>query len=164
MATIDNPSVQRVIAALNAAGHDHTVRHLDDTARSAGEAAAALGVEVGAIVKTLVFALRETGGAAVALIAGDRKCDTDALAAALGHAGGCRRPDADFVKAVTGYSIGGVSPVALPADVPVVMDHSLSRFDLVWAAAGHPHCVFPATPDQIRHLAAARISDAIGRQ
>ena len=108
---LSHPSVRHVASCLETAGHRHGVIALDDTARSAEEAAVALGVETGAIVKTLVFTAGDPETPVIALVAGDRQCDVKALAARVGGTGKCKRPDADRVKAATGYAIGGVSPV-----------------------------------------------------
>ena len=158
---LSHPSVTHVAARLAAAAHPHAVIALADTARSAQEAAAALGVEVGAIVKTLMFVHGEDDSPVMALIAGDRQCDAAALAACVGGTGACRRPDAARVKAATGYAIGGVSPIGLPDELPVFIDSSLFRFDSVWSAAGHPHCVFKASPQQLQALCGAIASEAI---
>ena len=129
---------------------------LDTTARTAVDAAKAIGVQVGAIVKSLVFNIKEdlTGDdhMILALIAGDRQCDTQALGKLTGYDGKLLRPDADFVKDKTGYSIGGVSPLGLPSDAKIYIDKSLNRFKEIWAAAGHPFCVYKCTyNDLISH-------------
>jgi prolyl-tRNA editing enzyme YbaK/EbsC (Cys-tRNA(Pro) deacylase) len=138
-----HPAVRRVQAALAEKGSKAEVIELASTARTAEDAARALGVEVGAIVKSLVFTI--DGAPVMALIAGDRRCDTKALPAALGRSGLVLRADAERVRAATGFVIGGVAPLAHPASLPTVIDDSLGRFDVVYAAAGHPHCVFPTT-------------------
>ena len=155
------PSVRHVVARLAEAAHQHDVIALADTARSAREAAAALGVEVGAIVKTLMFVHGGDDAPVIALVAGDRQCDADALAVSVGSPAPCRRPDAARVKAATGYAIGGVSPIGLPDGLPVFIDSSLFRFAAVWSAAGHPHCVFQATPRQLQALCGGTVSEAI---
>ena len=155
-AFLEHPPVRKVAACLAAAGHPHEVIALADTARSAGEAAAVLGVDFGAIVKTLMFVAGSEEAPVIALVAGDRQCDVAALAVCVGAPPPCRRPDAARVKAVTGYSIGGVSPIGLAPDLPVFLDSSLFRFDTVWSAAGHPHCVFQATPAALLSLTGAR--------
>ena len=158
---LSHPSVRHVVARLAEAGHQHDVIALADTARSAWEAAAALGVEVGAIVKTLMFVHGGDEAPVIALVAGDRQCDADALAVSVGSPAPCRRPDAARVKAATGYAIGGVSPIGLPDGLPVFIDSSLFRFAAVWSAAGHPHCVFQATPRQLQALCGGTVSEAI---
>ena len=130
-AFLEHPPVRHVAACLTAAGHPHPVIALADTARSAAEAAAVLGVEVGAIVKTLMFVAGSDDMPVIALVAGDRQCDVAALAACFGASDPCRRPDAARVKAATGYSIGGVSPIGLAADLPVFLDSSLFRLSLI---------------------------------
>jgi prolyl-tRNA editing enzyme YbaK/EbsC (Cys-tRNA(Pro) deacylase) len=129
---------------------------LDTTARTAKDAAKSIGVDVGAIVKSLVFNYKEnfTGkdNLVMALISGDKKCDTLALEQLLGDGGKLIRPDADFVKSRTGYSIGGVSPLGLPKETKIFVDTSLNRYDEIWAAAGHPYCVYKSTyTDLILH-------------
>ena len=158
---LSHPSVRHVVARLAEAAHQHDVIALADTARSAREAAAALGVEVGAIVKTLMFVHGEHEAPVIALVAGDRQCEADARALSVGSPAPCRRPDAVRVKAATGYAIGGVSPIGLPDGLPVFIDSSLFRFSAVWSAAGHPHCVFQATPRQLHALCGGTVSEAI---
>ena len=160
-AALQHPSVQHVAACLDAANHPHSVIALADTARSAGEAALALGVPVGAIVKTLVFMRASGNQPVVALLAGDRQCDLAVLAKILGDEAECTRPRADIVKATTGYAIGGVSPIGLPPEITVIMDQSLFRFDVVWAAAGHPHCVFQSTTGDLQKLTGAMVADGL---
>ncbi len=146
---LSRPAVRAVQAALAAAGSKAEVIALSETARSAAEAARALDVEVGAIVKSLLF--RSGGQAVLALVAGDRACDLEQLARHLGLAT-VERADADFVKAATGQSIGGVAPVGHPAPVPTAIDESLARFPVLWAAGGHPHCVFATSFQELCHV------------
>jgi prolyl-tRNA editing enzyme YbaK/EbsC (Cys-tRNA(Pro) deacylase) len=138
-----HPAVERVREALRRAGSAAEVIELADTARTAAAAAAALGVPLGAIVKSLVFTI--DGAPVMALIAGDRRCAAKALPAALGTTGLVNRADADRVRAATGFAIGGVAPLGHPARLPTVIDDSLARFETVYAAAGHPFFVFPTT-------------------
>lgn len=160
---LDHKSVRRVQDVLATHGLSDRVVALTETARSAEDAAAALNVPVGAIVKTLVFTLvadgAETG--VVALVSGDRQCDTKALAQAVSSNGKCRRPAAKQVKAMTGFSIGGVSPAALPADLPIVIDQSLERFAEIWSSAGHPYAVFNATFAELTALSGGTVSSTI---
>ncbi len=146
-AQISNASVQRVRDALAAFGGGDRIIMLGDSARTAAEAAAGLGCPVGAIVKSLVF---EHGGRAVmALVAGDRLCDTAALGQALGLDRAPRRASADLVRSATGFAIGGVSPFGHPAPLPLAIDAGLQRFELLHAAAGHPNAVFPLTYQEL---------------
>ena len=135
--------MQRVRQALRQKGSRAEIIELAVTARSAQDAADALGVELGAIVKSLVFTLN--GAPVMALVAGDRRCATHALPAAFGRTGLVLRADAERVRAVTGSVIGGVAPLGHPHPLPTAIDDSLGRFETVYAAAGHPHCVFPTT-------------------
>jgi prolyl-tRNA editing enzyme YbaK/EbsC (Cys-tRNA(Pro) deacylase) len=132
-----HPTAARYQQVLHEHGLDTEVRMLPGSARTAAEAAATIGVEVGQIVKSLVF-LRN-GEPVMVLCAGDRTVDTERLR--------LTRASADQVRATTGYAIGGVPPVGHSA--PTLFDSSLRRFDEVWAAAGHPHAVFPTTPDAL---------------
>jgi prolyl-tRNA editing enzyme YbaK/EbsC (Cys-tRNA(Pro) deacylase) len=158
-AHLERASVRRVRAVLEAAGSEARVVALADTARTAEDAARSLGVEVGAIVKSLLFTV---GGAPVlALIAGDRRCDAGALAAALGLEGRARRADAEAVREATGFSIGGVAPVAHPRPLPTVIDASFGRFPTLYAAAGHPHCVFATTLDELARLTGGKVASEI---
>ena len=151
---LSHPSVRHVTARLTDIGHPHQVIALADTARSAQEAAAALGVEVGAIVKTLMFVHGDDDVPVIALIAGDRQCDAAALAARVGSSVACRRPDAARVKAATAMPLA-VSRRLVFRTACLSSLTSLFRFAAIWSAAGHPHCVF-------RHAAAA--SGAVRRR
>ena len=144
-------AAQRVQAALHEAGVDAEIVVLEDSARTAGEAAAAVGVEQGAIVKSLVFRAREGGDPVLVLVSGDGRCDEDLL--------GVERADAATVREVTGYAIGGVPPVGHPAPLHTVVDERLSRFPVVWAAAGTPHAVFPIAFDEL-----VRVTGAVPRR
>ena len=140
---LDHPGVQRVVAALRAKGSTAEVIELETTARTAEDAAHSLGVATGAIVKSLVFTI--DGAPVMALIAGDRRCEAKALPAAFGRSGLVIRADADRVREATGFVIGGVAPLGHPQALATAIDDSLRRFETVYAAAGHPHCVFPTT-------------------
>ena len=160
MSLLANASVRRVREALEAAGSDSAVVALEATARTAADAALACDVPVGAIVKSLVF---EIGGQpVVALVAGDRRCDQAALGAALDLAGPVRRADADRVREVTGFAIGGVAPLGHPSPLPTAVDASLGRFERLFAAAGHPHCVFATSLGELLRLTGGSLSETIG--
>jgi prolyl-tRNA editing enzyme YbaK/EbsC (Cys-tRNA(Pro) deacylase) len=159
MGRLENASVQRVAAALAQHGIEGRIVELTDTARSAQDAADTIGCELGAIVKSLVLEIN--GQAVMALIAGDRQCDTNAMPNALSLVGKCKRADADLVRAATGMAIGGVAPVGHSQTVPMVIDGSLARFDKIYAAAGHPYCVFETTLKELNRITAAPVSDKI---
>ena len=163
MSLLESDSVQKVRQALLDAGYEDTVIELTETARSAEDAADAIGTELGSIVKSLVFMVGEQP--VMALIAGDHRCKMEALPRTLNldrkQKVETRRADADEVRAATGFSIGGVPPMGLASELPVAMDVSLKRFDTVYAAAGHAHCVFATTVQNLRRMSGAVISYAI---
>ena len=148
---------------LDQINHPEKVIELTETARSALDAAHALKVPVGAIVKTLVFVINHKTKEVpiVTLVAGDKKCNTDMLPKILEIKGTVIRPDANEVKEITGYSIGGVSPVGLPKELDLIIDTSLKRFGKIWSAAGHSHCVFAATFAQLSKITNAIESDEV---
>ncbi|NQV99300.1 MAG: YbaK/EbsC family protein [Rhodospirillales bacterium] len=160
MGILENEPVKRVRAALLKAGLADSIVELAATARSAEDAAAAIGCPLGAIVKSLVFAIDQR--MVMALIAGDHLCHEAALGPALNLTGPVRRPQASEVKGATGFTIGGIPPVGLSHRLPVVIDRSLKRFDVVYAAAGHPHCVFASDVASLGRLTGGVISAAIG--
>ena len=160
MSLLEREGVRRVRAALAAARSDAEIIELAETARSAEDAARSIGCELGAIVKSLVFAI--DGRPVLALIAGDRRCNQNALADALGLRGTVGRADARVVRDVTGFSIGGVPPLGHLEPLPTAIDASLWRFATVYAAAGHPHCVFPVSPDTLAAITGGAVSEVIG--
>ena len=119
---------------------------LDTSARTAIDAANSLGCEVGAIVKSLLF--KSDNNFLICLIAGDKRCSLNKLKKVL-QIKDVSMANADEVKEKTGYSIGGVSPVAHTVKLNVIVDKSLSRFSHLFAAAGHPNCVFKITYDEL---------------
>ena len=124
-----------------------------ESTHTAQEAADAVGAPVGAIVKSLVFRLG--GEPLLVLASGPNRVNTDALADALG--GLLSKADADYVKQVTGYSIGGVPPFGHPTPLRTVMDEDLLAFDQVWAAAGSQTAVFAISPHRIREISGADV-------
>jgi len=131
------------------------IHRLADSTRTAPEAAAAVGCELGAIVKSLVMRGVSTPAPVLALVSGDNRADVALIEAAVDEP--VERPDADYVREVTGYAIGGIPPVGHPQPVRTVMDEDLLRFETVWAAAGHPHAVFPIAPAALAKAADARV-------
>ena len=151
MARMKGPD--RVRAALEAASLACDIRTLPDSTRTAVEAAAAVGCSVGEIAKSLVF--RASDRAVVAIMSGDNRLDPARLAAAIGEE--VRRADADFVRAATGFAIGGVPPLGHATPVDVFMDGDLFRFDEIWAAAGSPYSVFAVEPARLREASGATV-------
>lgn len=146
----------RVAAVLAELGHPHEVVLLPVTGRTAADAAAALGVELGQIAKSIVFRRREDDAPVLVVTSGDRRVDEKLVSALVGLVG---RADADFVKAATGFSIGGVSPVGHATPPVILVDEGLFRFDRIWAAAGHPYAVFPLSPAELVELTGAPVAE-----
>jgi prolyl-tRNA editing enzyme YbaK/EbsC (Cys-tRNA(Pro) deacylase) len=147
---------KRVTDLLAALGHPHAPVYLDVTARTAQEAADALGLQLGQIAKSVIFKRKLDGVAVLVVTSGDRRVDVEKVAALTGAVG---RADADFVKASTGFSIGGVSPVGHLTQPVTLIDRELLRFEEIWAAAGHPNGVFKLTPAQLQAMTGAPLAD-----
>jgi prolyl-tRNA editing enzyme YbaK/EbsC (Cys-tRNA(Pro) deacylase) len=139
----EKAAVKRVIAAL--AEHDlpGEVHVLSDSARTAQEAASALGIEVGQIASSLIFKLPDDSPLLV-ITSGRHRVDTDLVAKSLGIEK-LGRVDADYVKEKSGFSIGGVAPIGWLSPATILIDQALNDYQVVWAAAGHPHAVYPTT-------------------
>ena len=150
--------VQRVAAVLQAQGHPHTPRMLDDAARTAQQAADVLGILVGQVAKSIIFRRKSDDAAVLVIASGDRRVDEQKVEALVGKIG---RADAGFVKERTGFSIGGVSPIAHATPPVTLIDQDLLRFDVVWAAAGHPHGVFALHPGDLQRLTGAPVVDVV---
>jgi prolyl-tRNA editing enzyme YbaK/EbsC (Cys-tRNA(Pro) deacylase) len=147
---------ERVQAALEAVGLSIDIVKLEDSARTAQLAADAIGTELGSIVKSLVFLA--DGEPVLVLVAGDRRADPAKLKQLLG----VRRAmiaDADRVKQETGFAIGGVPPVGHLKPLPTWIDSSLGRFGTVYAAAGHPHAVFPIPYEALIRVTGGQVAD-----
>jgi prolyl-tRNA editing enzyme YbaK/EbsC (Cys-tRNA(Pro) deacylase) len=148
-------SARRVRDALIALGLPSEIHRLADSTRTAPEAAAAVGCELGAIVKSLVMRGVRSGEPVLALVSGANRADVAVIETALGEP--VERPDADYVREITGYSIGGIPPLGHPRMLPTLLDEDLLRFETVWAAAGHPHAVFPIAPAVLAQAAKATV-------
>lgn len=151
-------SAQRVIDAAATGGVAIEVREFPDGTRTADDAARAVGVSVGQIVKSLVFSV--DGSVVLALVSGANRLDERSLATATGNPDATvGRVDANAAKAATGFSIGGVPPFGHSNPVATFVDRDLLVYDSVWAAAGTPRHVFPITPDNLIALSGATIAD-----
>ncbi|MCI0548412.1 MAG: YbaK/EbsC family protein [Candidatus Rokubacteria bacterium] len=149
------PAAERVQAALAALGLDRQIIELGVDARTSAQAAAAVGIGVGRIAKSLVFT---AGGNPILVIAsGENRVDESKLAVLAG--GRIQRADADTVRAATGYAIGGVPPIAHQSAMPIFVDRDLLRYELIYAAGGVPECVFPLTPDELMRITAGTVAD-----
>ncbi|WP_156758302.1 YbaK/EbsC family protein [Actinokineospora pegani] len=168
MSTLAHPAVAGVVRALRAAGLDSAadgVRVLDGEARTAALAAAALGVPVGAIANSLVFAATIDGREhpLLALTSGAHRADTAVLARRVG-ADAVGRATPAFVREHTGQAIGGVAPVGHPAPLRTLVDKHLERYPVVWAAAGHAKTVFPTSYKDLVTLTGGAAADVSGEE
>ena len=151
-----HPNTLRVIAAAREAGLEITTRRFPEGTKTAADAAAAIGVVVGQIVKSLVFGVDNE--IVMALVSGSNQLDEKKLAAAAGGAK-CSRVDADSVRAATGYPIGGVPPFGHSTQLRVFVDPDLLQYDEVWAAAGTWNDNFGANPNDIVRVAGGVVTD-----
>jgi prolyl-tRNA editing enzyme YbaK/EbsC (Cys-tRNA(Pro) deacylase) len=149
------PATARVRQALEAHGVPSEVIVLSESARTAAEAAAACGVAVGQIVKSLVFLAGDEP--ILVLVSGANQADERRLAALSGQS--VRRADAHAVRAVTGFAIGGVPPLAHPQRLRVFIDRDLLAYESLIAAAGTPHAVFPISPADLCRVTAGAVAD-----
>jgi prolyl-tRNA editing enzyme YbaK/EbsC (Cys-tRNA(Pro) deacylase) len=150
---VDFSNFAGVLAALDVLGQ---VRELPDTARTAQAAAAQLGCDVGAIANSLIFAA--DGAPLLVMTSGAHRVDTDRVAGLIGAAA-VTRADPASVRAWTGQAIGGVAPVGHPAPIRTVVDTWLAKYDTIWAAAGHPHTVFPTTYEELVRITAGTAAE-----
>ena len=148
-------SKKRVRAALDAAGITAEIVETP-LARTAEDAASALSVTTDQIVKSIIFRGETSGEALLFLTAGGNRVDPDRAATLAGEPLG--KADAALVRSQTGFAIGGVSPVGHLSPIRAWIDPRLLDFDIVWAAAGTPHHVFPMTPDQLQNLTGAPVA------
>jgi Cys-tRNA(Pro) deacylase len=157
-----HPNVDRVVEAGRQLGVAVTPQEFPEGTRTAADAAAAIGVALGQIVKTLVFVAGEQP--VVALVSGSNQLDERKLAAMLGNDVHVHRPDAKVVRDATGYPIGGVPPFGHRLALPVFIDADLLAYDEVWAACGTPHVNFAITPDVLARATAGRVGDLAKRR
>ena len=151
-----HPTVARVGRALEQAGAQGTPRKLAEPAPTAATAAAQLGCAVGAIANSLVFVA--DGSPLLVLTSGAHRVDTAWVGRLVGAAS-VRRADTDFVRIHTGFAIGGVAPVGHPESVKTLVDTWLAKYDVVWAAAGHPYWVFPTTFEELVRISGGSVAD-----
>jgi prolyl-tRNA editing enzyme YbaK/EbsC (Cys-tRNA(Pro) deacylase) len=146
-------SAQRVQDAAVALGLDVPVREMEIPTRTAEEAAAACGVTVGQIIKSLVFLGADSGKPYLLLVSGSNRVNEKGVAAHLGEK--LKRPDAEFVRNLTGYAIGGIPPFGHASPLATYVDADLLQYDVVWAAAGTPRAVFPVDPKRLKDVLGA---------
>ncbi|MBT9597322.1 MAG: YbaK/EbsC family protein [Vitreoscilla sp.] len=158
--TTDSPheAFAQVTRLLAERGHPHAPQWLSVPARTCQEAAEALGLATGQIAKSVIFRRRADDAAVLVVASGDKRVDEKKVAGLVGPIG---RADADFVKAKTGYSIGGVAPLGHATPPVTLIDRELFRFGEVWAAAGHPNGVFRLAPADLERLTGAPVADVV---
>jgi len=155
---LEKESVARVIKILNKFDSNLKVEVLNSSARTANNAASSLNCEVGAIVKSLL--LRTDNDFILCLVSGDKRCSLNKIKKII-NIKDVSMADADQVKNQTGFSIGGVSPVAHLNKIKILVDSSLSRFEHIYAAAGHPHSIFKITYKQLVKLTNGKEEDIV---
>tara|TARA_B100000579_G_scaffold291872_1_gene242432 strand:- start:1854 stop:2336 length:483 start_codon:yes stop_codon:yes gene_type:complete len=153
---LNNEPVKRAQEALKKFDNSLKVEVLDKTARTAQDASIALSCEVGAIVKSLLF--RAENSFILCLVSGDKKCSLNKLKKITQKNDLCMASP-EQVKTQTGYTIGGVSPVGLLNNVEIFMDNTLKRFDKLYAAAGHPNCIFQIDFDKLNKITSSKVME-----
>jgi prolyl-tRNA editing enzyme YbaK/EbsC (Cys-tRNA(Pro) deacylase) len=151
---LEKAAVKRVSAALLEHGCAGQIKVLSDSARTAAEAAAALGIEVGQSASSLIFKLPD-GSPLLIITSGRHRVNTDLVASALGIEK-LGRVDADYVKEQSGFSIGGVAPIGWVSPATILIDQALNDYEVVWAAAGHPHAVYPTSFAELLAITSAQ--------
>jgi prolyl-tRNA editing enzyme YbaK/EbsC (Cys-tRNA(Pro) deacylase) len=158
---LEDPSVRRVAAAMASFGVRGQITVLDDAAQRARQAAEALGIEIAQIANSLVFRAHradDTTQPLLVLVSGVHRVDTTRVADLL-ELSAISLAEAEFVSEHTGFAIGGVAPIGTKYPIETVVDVSLSRYDQVWAAAGHARAVFPTSYDELLRLTAGQAAE-----
>lgn len=151
-----SPSAQKVQDLLRAGGFDCTVIEFTESTRTSAEAAERVGCRLGQIVKSLIFRGQTSGKPVLVLTSGANRVDEAVISAYVGEPIG--RADAEFVRGVTGFAIGGVPPLGYPQAVETYLDEDLFQYEIVWAAAGTPNAVFALTPAQLQAMTGGRVA------
>lgn len=157
MTTILSPSAQRVQDALSACGVELRVVEMPDSTRTSAEAAAAVGCSVGQIAKSLIFKGKVSERPLLVIASGSNRVDEKKLAARFGEK--IEKPDADYVRAHTGFVIGGVPPVGHSEPLTTLIDADLFQYNEIWGAAGTPNAVFRLTPQQLVEITGGDVVD-----
>lgn len=157
MKPAQHPTAVRTAQLLRDAGIETRVVEFEQPTRTSAEAAAAIGCSVAEIAKSIVFRGTDSGQAIVVVASGDNRVSEAKVCASVGEP--LARADADFVRAATGYAIGGVAPIGHAQPVKLLLDEDLRRFGTVWAAGGTPFAVFAVTPDELQRLTGAQWSE-----
>lgn len=150
-----SPSAQKIQDLLHSLGYDYTVIEHAQSTRTAQEAAERAGCELGQIVKSLIFKGKESGKPVIVLTSGANRVDEKRIAEYAGEAIG--KADADFVRAVTGFAIGGVPPLGHLQKIETYMDEDFLQYETVWAAAGTPNAIFELKTEDLQKMTGASI-------
>ena len=158
MSALNKEAVKRAKEALKKFNSEIKVIELEQTARTANDAANSLNTEVGSIVKSLLF--RNEGNFLLCLVSGDKRCSLNKLKKIF-NSKDLSLASPDEVKDQTGYTIGGVSPVGHKNKLEILVDESLNRFKNLYAAAGHPNCIFKVNFDELLNLTNGKVKDIV---
>jgi Cys-tRNA(Pro) deacylase len=158
MSALNKEAVKRAKEALKKFNSEIKVIELEQTARTANDAANSLNTEVGSIVKSLLF--RNEGNFLLCLVSGDKRCSLNKLKKIF-NSKDLSMASPDEVKDQTGYTIGGVSPVGHKNKLEILVDESLNRFKNLYAAAGHPNCIFKINFDELLNLTNGKVKDIV---
>ena len=158
MSALNKEPVKRAKEALKKFNNEIKVIELEQTARTANDAANSLNTEVGSIVKSLLF--RNEGNFLLCLVSGDKRCSLNKLKKIF-NSKDLSMASPDEVKDQTGYTIGGVSPVGHKNKLEILVDESLNRFKNLYAAAGHPNCIFKINFDELLNLTNGKVKDIV---
>lgn len=153
-------SAQRVARLLQELGHEQSIVILPQTGKTSAEAAQGLGCQVAQIAKSIIFRRRADDAPVLVVTSGVNRVDESKVAALVGELG---KADARFVRDKTGYAIGGVCPIGHATKPVMLIDQDLLQYDTLWAAAGHPHAVFPLSPQQLVAMTGAAVADVAQR-
>jgi prolyl-tRNA editing enzyme YbaK/EbsC (Cys-tRNA(Pro) deacylase) len=157
MPTALKPSAQKVQDALSAQGYKNEVVEFADSTRTAAEAAAAVGCTVGQIAKSLLFRGANSQRPILVITSGTNRVHEKRAARQIGEK--LEKADAEFVRAATSFAIGGVPPLGNAQPVATYIDQDLLQYEMIWAAAGHPHAVFSLTPDELVAMTGGTVID-----
>ncbi|MBI3359989.1 MAG: YbaK/EbsC family protein [Chloroflexi bacterium] len=156
MANVVSPAAQKVQAILREAGFDGAVRELPQSTRTAPEAAQAVGCDVGQIVKSIVFRAADSNRPILVVASGANRVNEKAIGDLIGEP--LAKADADFVRARTGFVIGGVPPMGHSESIQTFIDEDLMNYAEIWAAAGTPNALFRLTPGELVRLTGGRVT------
>lgn len=154
-------SAARVARCLRELGHPHDIVMLPASGKTSAEAAAGLGCDVAQIAKSIVFRRQADDAAVMVIASGSNRVDEAKVSALVGP---LAKANAEFVRQKTGYAIGGVCPVGHPQQNLILIDQDLQTYSQIWAAAGHPHAVFPLNCQELQQLTGAPVVDIAVRE